>query len=266
MFHRLSLDVVLASVGGLAYAFKSLQAGVSLPVCLIMALSVWIIYLADHFWDSFKIKDESIDIYGFFRRNRQWVGILLVLLIIADVFFIFNALTGLEVAVGLGLGSFTFLSLFLQLYLKGNARKFYPKEIIISVLYVTGIWYLPYLRCKSISWEIVHYLLPYLFVVLINVLLFSLFERDKDWKNGLITFLNGLPEAWFKSLIYSLCVLTCFLGLLFLAYHHPAEGIVFIILPFVYFLLALNSSSKLVRTCYGEFTDGALLVFLLFLI
>jgi hypothetical protein len=258
--HWLSLDVVLGAVGGLAFAFYSTGTPFSIPVALILGVSVWIIYLIDHLGDSLWLKKPNSSKYRIFTSHRILFTYLIVLLAVLNGYLIIHYLPVKIIVAGVILCSLVLLYLFLQQILPARFRNYFPKELIISIFYIAAIWFIPLAEAPHRDYVPlgIHFLLT-----LINVLLFSYFERSEDFMNHRGSCFSFLSAPKFRLILTGLCLLTLIFSLTLL--HSTRAMVVFITITLAYLLEIICSNHLLIKKRYAEITDGAFVLFMLFI-
>lgn len=232
---------------------------------LIIGLSVWAIYLTDHFLDSLKAPSLSSPKYELFVKYRRMFLSVLIALVLTDTFLISVFLPVEFVAKGILLGLFLFLYLSAQHFLSFRLRKYFPKEVAISLIYTAAVWFFPVmitdeLGIMEFSIMGVHFLL-----VLANVLLFSFFERNEDIRFSRPSVSSLIHEPTFRHLIAGICcvVLTgsvaCWLA------YNIWSMLVPVIISATYLTEMVRWNSRFVRSWYAEITDGLFLLFLVYI-
>ena len=257
--------MVLGSVGSYAFACKALNQPVSVVLALILSISVWIIYLTDHLLDSLKQRSPPSGKYDMFYHRRTFIFILF-LLVLLDVFLVIKYLPYEYLLNGVFLGVLMCLYLVAQHFLKEKYRLFFPKEIMISAIYIMAVWFFPVMLTTRLQTGSVLLLLAHFLVVLTNVSLFSFFERSEDIKNAKSSALSRLTESHIKLIISLLCIfslLSAIASWMFLRL--SVSAFVIIALSLIYLLEIYFSDPRLMKSYYAEITDGAFLILLVLL-
>jgi len=262
-FQLLSLDIVLGALGGYAFACKVLDQEISLSVSIILAVAVWITYISDHLLDTLSAVNQSK--YAFFSKNRRFFLIFLTLLSLAEVFLIFHFLTLMLIFTGMLIGSGLFIYLFLQHFIKGRLRRFFPKEILISSIYIFAVWFYPLAITTRLPKEPIVLILLHFILVYSNVSLFSYFEREKDTMNLQFSLLTMLNEKKLKFIILSIIVLGFMLSAYLVVFENLLSAMFLLIIFTIYLFVLVYSENDQVRKRYADITDGSFLIFLLFL-
>lgn len=258
-FHWLSLDVVFGAIGGYGFACYSLGVTVSVPPSFILGLSVWIIYLCDHLWDSYRFQPNKISKYHIFSRHQPVFVCLILLLAAIDAFLIFYFLPWGIIIPGAILSFSVILYLFLQHILSEKLRPRFPKEIIISIIYILSVWLIPMMETRDIKTGLlfIHFLL-----VFINVLIFSYFERNEDLANHSASLFSHITVSKFRIVIAGLCLIALVLSLIFI--NSTLTTIIFTCIALIYVVQIVCAGHPFVKKHYAAITDGVFVLFMLF--
>ncbi|MCH7513460.1 MAG: hypothetical protein IH947_05880 [Bacteroidetes bacterium] len=175
----LSLDITLG--GGIGALFIAAYLGVTLSVFTLLELIivVWLIYTLDHLLDAGTLFRKPVT----FRHKLHWEnstniwGVWSFFLIVAFSFlFRLPAMTLVYGGLLVLLVTFYFISIKLS-----GKRQLYHKETVAAVAYAAGIFVGPLSIYEGdVSWDIWLLFLEYAGLALINLLIFSLFEKDVD--------------------------------------------------------------------------------------
>jgi len=142
-FHALSLDVVLGALATGLFVVKVLEVSVPWSWWVVLATAVWSVYTADHLLDGKAMGTSSLMFrHRLHFKKRQLFLILLVFaaasaLLLSFLYFDRKVLGG-----GIILGLVTAAYLWL-VSVSRNKGAYFQKELFVSVVYVTGIWFAP---------------------------------------------------------------------------------------------------------------------------
>jgi len=170
------------------------------PVGLLaLALTVWVIYTADHLRDAYTIgKSASTLRHRFHQEHFRTLLIAAlagVLVNVVIVFFIRKQVFvwGTVLAIGVG------IYLIVQRYLK------FLKEICIACLYTCGVL-LPSITVTGVKLTTAHCLLivQFMMVAWLNLLIFSWFDREDDKQDRQPSFVTMLGEPVTRASIWCL--------------------------------------------------------------
>jgi hypothetical protein len=175
----LSLDVVFGGVvfaNAIGHVF---HVTLHPSVLCALACAIWLIYTLDHLVDALRGKSKpTIPRHVFHLENKN----------ILFVFFILVAVFGLGLLVYLphqvliygcillGIVGLYFLTIWFF-------RIFFVKEVFIAVLYACGIFIGSFSALKIISLPFFLFFFQSIIIALINLLIFSIFEEEKDKKD-----------------------------------------------------------------------------------
>lgn len=219
--NTLSIDVAMGAVVS-ALFFARLLSVVILPYGQIaLALTVWIIYTADHLRDAKKIGgNASSERHFYHQRNFKALRAFLLVAIVIDLLVIFFirkpvfqwglALTG-----------------FVALYLACQRSLYFLKEVVVALLYTGGVL-LPSLSVTAIDLQWFHYAFFFQFFLIAwcNLLLFSLFDVGVDLRDNLLSFVTRFGEAFTQKFIKILFFLILAITLALLVYCNETMGVV----------------------------------------
>ncbi|PLW94793.1 MAG: hypothetical protein C0591_11985 [Marinilabiliales bacterium] len=140
----LSLDVVLGSVMAAIFACKVLDVEIQTWWLVVIALTVWVMYTADHLLDAWQGKEQlKIRRHSFHFKHMKrilpvWItaavtSIILSLLELDREIIYLGILLGISILIYFGAVYFN----------KENRPYFLQKELFIALIYVIGIWLAP---------------------------------------------------------------------------------------------------------------------------
>lgn len=171
----LSLDIVIGTVICALFFGKLFNVNI-LPFGLIsLALTVWIIYTADHLLDARMIGHEaSSERHRFHQKHFKLLLIIMFLALLIDLIAISFARKQVIVW-GFYLGAVVFIYLLFQRYLK------FLKELFVALLYTCGVL-LPSVAVTTVKLNLSYIIIvvQFFLIALINLLLFSWHDKDKD--------------------------------------------------------------------------------------
>ncbi len=218
LINTLSIDVVLGAVCCALFFARLLQVSLLLYGIVSLALTVWIIYTADHLLDAKRV--EGIATTRRHHFHQQYFSLLSICLLLAMVsnivllFFIRERvlLGGLFLICGVS------IYLLLHTYLK------VPKEVLISILYTCGVL-LPSLMVTPVIWHELPYVLIAQFALsaLINLLVFSWFDYERDRQDGF----KSMATMWGRTNTARLIYVAAFINtaLFFISEDRSASGV-----------------------------------------
>jgi 4-hydroxybenzoate polyprenyltransferase len=181
----LSLDVVAGAVVGALFFGRVFDVRILSHGLAALALTVWIIYTADHLRDAKKIRHKaSSPRHAFHQKHFQTLAVLCILACITDVVFLFFIRPQVLVA---GIC----VSALVGLYLLLHRTFFFLKEVFVAGLYTLGVL-LPSLFVSSGNLTVLEGILicDYFLIALLNLLIFSYFDEHADLHDKLGSFVT----------------------------------------------------------------------------
>ncbi len=178
----LSLDIVLGALSGSIMAQKVFNTPINYSWLIILGISVWIIYTADHLLDSIKSKNLiAAERRLFYRKYFKLLFVLEIFFLIIVLYMSFKLVEVKLIKAGLIIGLFIAFY-FLMLYLF-NAKKtlLLQKEMIVALIYTTGIFIAPVTRIyPNIDIYQILIIISFFLIVWADILLIAIFELNKD--------------------------------------------------------------------------------------
>ncbi len=200
----LSLDVVGGAVVCALFFIKVLHVQISWAL-LPLALTVWIIYTADHLIDARKIAHEASSLrHRFHQQHFDRLRTLLFAAIIADVLSL-ALVSRAVILAGAALACFVALFALVQRMMP------WMREIGVAVFYTCGVL-IPAIAQPGIQYVMAHSLLIVQFslVALTNLLILSWIDRVSDHRDQLSSFVLSAGLALSRAMIWT----TFMLGML----------------------------------------------------
>ncbi len=193
----LSLDILAGALSGTFYAARIFHAHLPVVYWIVLPSTIWIIYLLDHILDGIKyngiIKNEK---YAFYSKHKKAL-LLLLSFLSAITFFQLYFLIGTPLLwLGLSLLPLLILYFFLHHFIPQKNKYFLHKELIISIVYTTGIFGGPLIYSRNLNGWYLIIAASYFLLVLTNVFVYSYFEFSIDKELGVRSFATGYgPES-----------------------------------------------------------------------
>jgi hypothetical protein len=181
----LSIDVAVGAVCCALFLAKILHVHILPYVLLSLALTVWIIYTADHLVDARKIKGKaSTDRHAFHQQHHHFLFKALIAASLLDGLLMFF-ISGQVLAGGIVLATGVGMYLLVQRHIP------YLKELVIAVFYTGGVL-LPSITVTNIPisqlpWIVIT---QFFLVALSNLLIFSWFDYEKDVRDNTTSFVT----------------------------------------------------------------------------
>ncbi len=204
----MSLDVVAGAV--LSGLFASRVTGAGLPVVYwaVLALSVWVVYTADHLVDAYRLGGEAhAPRHRFAHRHFTVLALLVTVLAITAVVLVIALLGRQVLYFGLTGGLVTGLYLLALLAHRGKGRFPVPKEAVVATLYTAGVWGIPLLSAPG-GPALSQWLLAAAFflLALANTLLLSRADHDADLRDGHPSLAVTWGPQWAGRVVRRLCL------------------------------------------------------------
>ncbi len=265
-----SLDIVAGALAALVFAATVMGVDLHHSYYLIMGITVWLIYTADHLMDGAKThgKSES-ETSNFFYNYKIPIILVFLILLVLDFRLIVYRLDEKIVQFGMGPGIATILYLLMNRYYDGPQKWLFIKELWIAIIFTLAVWGGPIILAgDSLTLSQVLTLGSFGLIILSNVLIFTIYERDIDIRENNKSLVRDLGlKATVTIVLVSLTfsILSTLTAFLFF------EASLINSLP----LLLIASSMLLIISfpgfflkgkLYGIITDLLLLLFFLVLI
>jgi hypothetical protein len=186
MVRILSLDILAGVFCGYHFARLTLDCNCPSLTPLILCLTVWLIYTLDHMLDARDQKENSIKpVYRWHWDQRYALRPLWLLVGLVTIGLSLAYLPGKILLFGGITASLVVIYTIAHQGKPGTHRKYLFKEVWISILYTAGIWGVPLISKGSIhDISVLLTIVIYLVLVLVNVLLYSLYDYNKDRKES----------------------------------------------------------------------------------
>lgn len=204
------IDVVIGAVLSGMFASRVMQIAMPVAYWIVLGTAVWIMYTTDHLVDALRLGERSqsrrhLYVYRNFRTLKAvavtlfFLDIVLVILFLGHVILVFGVVVG-----------FLGLLYFYMLHRHGGKKALLlPKELVVSLIYVAGIWGGPILD-TAFPFEVYHLYLIVIFglLVLAGVLILSYYDVTTDRADQHLTFTvtSGVQQT--RRVLLVLCVLS----------------------------------------------------------
>lgn len=204
LFSILSLDVVIGAVIGAKLSSQLLCVHPGAWFFLILALSVWIMYTADHLVDAWRLKDHAhTERHLFHNRNFKLLVIIVLGLSVFDFILVLLKLNQLLIYTGLIIFILTASYFGILTLIKSKRNLILQKELIIAFVYTSGIWAGPISMRNFILHNSEIILLSIFFLLAwADVLLFSVMEEPEDRMDQHHTFATNFGLAKSRNFIH----------------------------------------------------------------
>ena len=257
----LSLDAPLVALVWQGLFHQTFAVDLIWREAAVLALSVWLIYLADRWLDAAELdltKPHSFR-HAFYARHKRSVVIVWLVILSIDTALIVTTLSARQLRVGLVLGAFVLIYLLGVHALKPLAR--YSKELQVGLAFGVGTSLLLWSQQASVELSVATVLFAGLCTL--NCLFIALWERDLDVAQEQVSLLGSSPKT-----AHFIPILTGFF-ILVTTFSYTLQPPVFTVALSLAALLLLGLhtlQAKLSLTALRVLADVALLTPLLFLL
>jgi len=175
----LSVEACLAALSMTLYAAFILKSQVPPVWFFVLPSSMWLAYTLDHLLDGARCKSgPSLERHRFHYRFRRvlWPVWSMVLAATAPLSVLLLPIA----TIGLGLGLMLFFGLYLSMIQRLNSLSQWSKEFACAAVFVAATWGIPLYYADSIDIGHGVLILQLFSLVLCNLLLFALREREMD--------------------------------------------------------------------------------------
>jgi len=199
----LSLDVVLGAIasGSMVVYLR----GEEMPWIwwLALPLSVWVIYTADHLLDAYRLKEHaSTDRHRFHYRYMKPIGGIWVIGLMSCMSWIPWLAPPELLWFGLGMGGLVLIHLALVYWVGNRISVLFVKEVGVGTIYAAGVWGGPLALHPPDAWlPWILLFLQFWALAMINLLTFSMYEREIDEKDGHTSFVRAIGTKRTRQLI-----------------------------------------------------------------
>ncbi len=225
LLNALSFDVVAGAFACSLFFFRVFSVVIRPWELIALCLTVWIIYTTDHLRDSQDIQSRASTVrHQFHQRHYRTLLIVTVLVLILDVVVVIFIAKQVLIW-GLVLAAFVLVYLLIH-----KSLRFF-KEIFIAILYTSGV-VLPSLSKTEIDLNASHYILILHFSILalINLLMFSWFDRELDLRDRQNSFTTLAGEKATRITIWFLLGVQVLLTLIQLHWGKHNGAVIFLCL------------------------------------
>ena len=199
----LSLDVALGGVIGAMFVASYAHVSVGYQTYVVLGATIWLIYTLDHLLDTKNAESAPIT----FRHRFHWTyytslwgiwsfSLIMVLLLL---YKLPNSTIWHGVIIcGLVLSYFISIKFI-------NTSKIYHKEVVAALIYSLGM-FVPAisLLTSRIGMDIWLLFVEFFAIALVNLLIFSVFERSIDKEDGFHSLVIAMDVKSVKSIAWGL--------------------------------------------------------------
>lgn len=242
---------------GSLYIAKFLGVDIPIATTLALGLTVWVIYTFDHLLDARNHRYAVIsERHAFHKKHFQTLsaGVVIGLIGLAGLLFSMPIATVLWGA-ALGCGVLAYFFTIGMVRMKGLVHK----EIMIAVIYTGGLFTGPIsIYQGQVTWPHVILFLQFFILALLNLVVFSCYDRGFDKKAGFPSLVLSLG----KSRSYLLIRVLFFLEIALVTGNFllgTGEQAIFLGMVLLLFLIHIFRDSPFVLRNYRWIGDGVFL-------
>lgn len=261
LFNLLSLDVAAGAVVCSIFFAHLFKTQLKLSGIVALALTVWIIYTADHLLDAQHVQHEASTERHKFHQNNFRILLAMVLVAIVvnayQIFFIRRPVLVGGVVLALVIAAY----LIAQRYLK------YLKEFFAALLYSGGVLLVPVsMRVTPLTTMHVQLIAIFFITALLNLLLFSWFDHARDEQDNRQSFSTIFGENCTRKTILVLFILnTCLFISLSIAGDQLLSIATLVVMNVMLFFLMVRKSYFIVNDRYRLLGDAVFIVPLIYI-
>lgn len=228
----LSLDVALGATISAIFLARVFNIDVRFHGLLCLGLTVWLIYTLDHLVDASKLKHEaSTERHRFHQQNFKAILILALIIflsIIPLLFFVYARVLSMGVV----------LATMVVIYFFVQRRLGFLKELLGAVLYSVGVM-LPVIALSELAFNSLIAIPSVMFfnTALINLVLFSWFDRDKDKSDDQPSLVTTVGDGISKVILWLL--FSMHVGMIVYAFYSGVALSILLIFFVMYLVLFL---------------------------
>jgi len=205
LFNLLSMDVAEGAVVCSLFFSKIYAVTPAWTSLISLGLTVWIIYTADRLLDVRDAEGKvSSERHRFHKDNQRALTFWLVFIILIDAALLFfMPLTIIKRG--------ALLSVIVIIYILFCRRLHLLKEVFVALLYTAGV-VVPVLPERNISLHSTFPLIQFFVIALLNLIIFSWYEREQDLNNKQISLATLQDDRSIGYLVFALVIMSSLLS------------------------------------------------------
>lgn len=253
--HYLSFDVVIGALVLLHFFSNLIDSSVPVSCYIALGLVVWIIYASDHVLDAVKSRSPTTQRHQFHKRFAREIQLAIIFMVLIGV-IVMNFLPGKVILGGLVLG------FFVAIYLKlvHVAKKLWFKELLIAVIFSTGILISPVLLAEKISIMTGVLLMSQMMLLAyLNLLIFAYNDFEVDEQNQFPSLIRVLGKPDSRLLIYviaSLSMIASVMGMIIIG----NACLIFFVMTFILMIVFRYQNFFARRGIFRVLGDGVFFI------
>lgn len=247
------MDVMVGAVLSTAFAASILDVALPLWYFVAFAGAVWVMYTLDHLTDAHFLHNSAANArHRFHQRHFRLLAVVLVTVSLFVLLIVLSNANQRLIIAGTILGALSLVHLFLVSFDRTKNSWFVQKELMVALVYTSGVWVGPALILGEIpSWPVLAMLSAFGVTVWIEGAMMAYVERNADQVQKTPSIVSKLGASKTIKLIRLMTVLLILLSLVFaLAFSAQLRWGWFILLTMNVLLLILQQEK------YAKQTSG----------
>jgi len=215
ILHVLSIDIAAGAAASGAMAAAVAGVEMRLGWWILLPLSVWVIYTADHLLDGWKAGSAAVNPrHSFHFRHMRILSMCALCAAILCAGLAFFAIREVVLAGGVILICVCALHLALARWDKFKLGK----EFSVAAIYTAGVWFGPLLASRAALFYPYVFLSIFLLAAVLNLVMSSVMDAEMDEKEGMTYLLRFISPARAGRLVQAGSVIGVLLGALLAAF------------------------------------------------
>ncbi len=195
----LSLDVVLGAIVSSLFIAKTVGVSIDLSILIGLGIAIWLIYTADHLLDARAIEGKANNPrHAFHQRHFK---LLIVLSIIAFSVGLWNMSFLRMETVKFGFVLTFCVGIYFLTIRLVQRKTLLHKEMSAAMIYSFGVFAGPLSITYDVGYSIGFLFLQFLVIVLLNLMIFPLYEIETDRQDQMNSIVVTLGERKVRRLI-----------------------------------------------------------------
>lgn len=259
---HVSIDVVGGAVLSTAFAASILDVAIPFWYFLAFAGVVWVTYTLDHLIDAYLIRPPANNVRHLF--HQKYFKVLATFVVFVSFLVLFLVLNKAEqqlILAGITLAAMSLVHLFLVSFEQTKNSWFVQKELMVALVYTSGVWAGPaIIQGETPPWSVLALVVVFGITVWIEGALMAYMERDSDLAQKTPSIVTKLGLSQSKKIIRFSGILCSLVSLTFAAFlsGQLRSGWVILLLMNVLLLILQHSKRENQSSAYvhllGELT------------
>jgi hypothetical protein len=180
----LSLDAPAVALLWQWLIARSADVTLGAPHAFILGASVWLAYVADRWFEGWRLTRVFTLRHLFYQRQRWPVAVVWLAVLVGDVATAAMSLSASEFRAGLALLALVVTYLISHQVIHRNRGWRAPKEVCVAVLLGGGVALFPALRLAPPPWRLMAPLVLFMLLCFVNCVMISAWEHEVDEMHG----------------------------------------------------------------------------------